>query len=74
MARSIAVAHTGVVDKETREAEGGHQTVLAARAVHNVVCGPGEDGLKGLRPILAELEIWVIGTSDFCGMGTRSKG
>ena len=30
MARSIALAHTGIVDKETREAEDGHQAMPGA--------------------------------------------
>jgi hypothetical protein len=42
MARSIALAYTGIADKETREAEDGHQTMLANRAARLVVCGPGE--------------------------------
>jgi hypothetical protein len=33
MARGIALAHTGISDKETREAENGHQIVLMNRAV-----------------------------------------
>jgi hypothetical protein len=45
MARSIALAHTGIADKETREAENGHQTVLKNRAVRIVVYGPGEGDL-----------------------------
>jgi hypothetical protein len=53
MARGIALAHTGVTDKETREAENGHQIMLMNRAVRMVVYGPGEEDLKNLRPVLA---------------------
>jgi hypothetical protein len=43
MARSIALeAHTGIADKETREAESGHQTMPANRAARLVVHGPQE--------------------------------
>ena len=42
MARGIALAHTGVTDKETREAENGHQIMPMNRAVRMVVCSPGE--------------------------------
>jgi hypothetical protein len=41
MARGIALAYTGVSDKETREAENGHQIMLMSRAVRMVVYGPG---------------------------------
>ena len=73
IARCIALAHThtGVSDKETREAEDGHQIVLMNRAVRMAVYGPGEKDLKNLRPILAELGMWVINTTDFCGMGIK---
>jgi hypothetical protein len=71
VARSTALARTGVADKETREAENGHQTVPKNRAVRIVVYGPGEGDLKNLRPILAELGMWVIDTTDFCGMGIK---
>ena len=39
------------------------------RAVRMVVYSPGEEDLKNLRPILAELGMWMINTTDFCGMG-----
>jgi hypothetical protein len=42
MARGIALACTGVTDKETREAENGHQIMPMNRAVRMVVCSPGE--------------------------------
>ena len=71
MARGIALAHTGVTDKETREAENGHRVMLTNRAVRMVVYGPGEEDLKNLRPILAELGMWMIDTTDFCGMGIK---
>jgi hypothetical protein len=71
MARGIALACTGVSDKETREAENGHQIMLMNRAVRMVVCGPGEEDLKNLRPVLAELGMWVINTTDFCGMDIK---
>ena len=71
MARGVALAFTGVTDKETREAENGHQIMQMNRAVRMVVCGPGEEDLKNLRPILAELGMWVIDTTDFCGMGIK---
>jgi hypothetical protein len=76
MARSTALAHTGVVDKEAREVEGGHQAILAARAVRLTAYGPGEGDLKNLLPVLAELGMWTTDTTDFCGMGVcqRSKG
>ena len=45
--------------------------MLAARAVRIVVCGPGEEDLENLRPILAELGMWAINTTDFCGMGIK---
>jgi hypothetical protein len=45
--------------------------MLAARAVRLVVYGPGEEDLKILRPILAEMGMWVIDTTDFCGMGIK---
>ena len=45
--------------------------MLAARAVRLVVYGPGEEDLKTLRPILAEMGMWVIDTTDFCGMGIK---
>ena len=67
MARGIALAHTGVSDKETREAENGHQIMLMNRAVRMGVYGPGEEDLKNLRPILAELGMWMINTTDFAG-------
>jgi hypothetical protein len=69
MARGIALAYTGVSDKETREAESGHQIMPMNRAVRMVVYGPGEEDLKNLRPILAELGMWMINTTDVCGMG-----
>jgi hypothetical protein len=59
--RGIALAHTGVSDTETREAENGHQIMLMNRAVRIVVCGPGEEDSKNLRPVLAELGMWMIG-------------
>ena len=34
-----------------------------------MVQGPGEGDKKKLRPVLAELGMWVIDTADFCGMG-----
>jgi hypothetical protein len=37
MARGIALAYTGISDKETREAENDHQIVLMNRAVRMVV-------------------------------------
>jgi hypothetical protein len=46
MARSTALAYTGVADKETREAENGHQTMPKNRAVRIVVYGPGRGGLE----------------------------
>jgi hypothetical protein len=45
--------------------------MLMNRAVRMVVYGPGEEDLKTLRPILAELGMWMIGTTDFCAMGTK---
>jgi hypothetical protein len=42
MARGIALAHTGISDKETREAENGHQIMLMNRAVRIVVYDPEE--------------------------------
>ena len=71
VARGIALAHTGVSDKETREAGNGHQIMQMNRAVRMVVYGPGEEDLKNLRPILAELGMWMIDTTDFCGMGIK---
>jgi hypothetical protein len=71
MARSIALAHTGIEDKNTREADDGHQAMPAARAVCIAVYDPGEEDLESLRPILAELGVWVVNTTDFCGMGIK---
>ena len=68
MARGVALAYTGVTDKETREAGNGHRIMLMNRAVRMVVYGPGEEDLKNLRPILAELGMWMIDTTDFCAM------
>ena len=39
--------------------------------VRLAVYGPGEDDLKNIRPVSAEMEMWAIDTMDFCGMGTR---
>jgi hypothetical protein len=37
-----------------------------------VVQGPGEgDLLKKLRPVSAELGMWMTDTTDFCGMGIK---
>jgi hypothetical protein len=71
MARSIALAHTGIGDKNTREADDGHQAMLAARAVCVVVYGLGGGDMVNLRAIMAELGMWVISTRNFCGMGIK---
>jgi hypothetical protein len=42
-----------------------------ARAVCIAAYGPGEEDLGKLRPILAELGMWAINTTDFCGMGIK---
>jgi hypothetical protein len=47
------------------------QAMPAARAVRSAVCGPGEEDLESLRPILAELGMWAINTTDFYGMGIK---
>ena len=74
MARGIALAYTGISDKETREAENDHQIVLmnrTARGTNGRVWprrgGPKKSSANLGRVGLAEVGMWMINTTDFAG-------